>query len=186
MRVGTKSVLFGYHAFWLHPFMVAEAWRRIHGFPWDPRLWVAFLVHDIGYLGCADMDGKQGPLHPFMGAGIMAFLFDWVQDPWKADEETWHDFVLCHSRQTAERYFKPWSKLCAPDKLAFLLYPRWLLRCLYWMSGELEEYRRNTGGKSFDEWYERVRQDSTRALRVERVFIFSTEKEIDDWARSQR
>ena len=48
MKVGTKSVLFGAHAFWLHPFFVAVAWTRLYGFPWDPRLWVAFFVHDLG------------------------------------------------------------------------------------------------------------------------------------------
>jgi hypothetical protein len=49
VSVGTRSVLFGVHAFWLHPFITAEGWRRIYGFPWDVRLWVAFFVHDLGY-----------------------------------------------------------------------------------------------------------------------------------------
>src|SRR5271166_3701015 len=76
MRVGTKSVLFGYHSWWLHPFLVAEAWRRLYGFPWDPRLWVAFFVHDLGYFGMPNMDGVEGKQHPFFGAAIMHFLFD--------------------------------------------------------------------------------------------------------------
>ena len=37
MRVGTKSVLFGVHAVWIHPFFVAWAWWRLFGFPWDFR-----------------------------------------------------------------------------------------------------------------------------------------------------
>ncbi len=41
MRIGTKSVVFGAHQFWIHPFFVFIAWWRLYGFPWDPRLWVA-------------------------------------------------------------------------------------------------------------------------------------------------
>jgi hypothetical protein len=50
MRVGTKSVIFGVHSILVHPFFVACAWSSLYGFPWDPRLWVAFFVHDLGYL----------------------------------------------------------------------------------------------------------------------------------------
>ena len=50
MRVGTKSVLFGVHAIWIHPFFVAWAWWRLFGFPWDPKLWFAFALHDAGYV----------------------------------------------------------------------------------------------------------------------------------------
>ena len=70
MRVGTKSVLFGAHCFFLHPWFVAAAWWRLYGFPWDPRLWVAFFVHDIGYLGKPNMDGPEGESHPELGARI--------------------------------------------------------------------------------------------------------------------
>ena len=44
MRVGTKSVLFGVHAVWIHPFFVAWAWWKLFGFPWDLQLWVAFFL----------------------------------------------------------------------------------------------------------------------------------------------
>ncbi len=40
MNVGTRSILYGAHAFWLHPWFVAWGWWRLYGFPWDPRLWV--------------------------------------------------------------------------------------------------------------------------------------------------
>ena len=55
MRVGTKSVMFGVHSIFVHPFFVAWAWARLYGFPWDPRLWLAFLVHDVGYVGKPNM-----------------------------------------------------------------------------------------------------------------------------------
>ena len=76
MKIGTKSVLFGAHCFFLHPWFVAAAWWKLYGFPWDPRLWVAFFVHDIGYLGKPNMDGPEGERHVEVGARIMSFLFD--------------------------------------------------------------------------------------------------------------
>ena len=76
MRVGTKSVLFGAHCFFLHPWFVALAWWQLFGFPWDPRLWVAFFVHDLGYLGKPNMDGPEGETHPELGATIMRIFDD--------------------------------------------------------------------------------------------------------------
>lgn len=76
MKIGTKSVLFGAHQFLLHPIFVAVAWWHLYGFPWAPRLWVAFIVHDLGYLGKPNMDGKEGESHPHLGAQIMGWLFD--------------------------------------------------------------------------------------------------------------
>ena len=76
MKIGTRSVLFGAHQFLLHPLFVAVAWWRLYGFPWDPRLWVAFFVHDLGYLGKPNMDGPEGEEHPRLGAVIMGWLFD--------------------------------------------------------------------------------------------------------------
>lgn len=48
MRVGTKSKLFGVHDFVIHTAFLAIAWRRLYGFPRDPRLWLAFLLHGAG------------------------------------------------------------------------------------------------------------------------------------------
>jgi hypothetical protein len=68
MKTGTKSVLFGVHAFWFHPITVALAWRRLYG-RW-PQWWqaIVILLHDVGYWGCDDMDGECGRLHPERGA----------------------------------------------------------------------------------------------------------------------
>src|SRR5882757_8921986 len=76
VTIGTKSVLFGAHCFFLHPWFVAAGWCKLYGFPWDPRLWVAFFVHDLGYLGKPNMDGPEGESHPEFGAKVMGFLFD--------------------------------------------------------------------------------------------------------------
>ena len=48
MTVGTRSVLFGVHNIIIHPLVVGIAWWKLFGPPLDPRLWIAFLVHDIG------------------------------------------------------------------------------------------------------------------------------------------
>ena len=77
MRIGTKSVLFGVHQFFVHPWFIAAAWWKLYGFPWDPRLWVAFVVHDLGYFGKPNMDGPEGERHVELGAKILHKLFDW-------------------------------------------------------------------------------------------------------------
>jgi len=76
MKIGTKSILYGAHQFLLHPVFVAWAWIKLYGFPWDPRIWIAFFVHDLGYWGKPNMDGVEGETHVELGARIMHFLFD--------------------------------------------------------------------------------------------------------------
>ena len=132
MTVGTKSVIFGVHAILVHPLFVAYAWSRLYGFPWDPRLWVAFLVHDLGYVGKANMEGFEGQQHVVLGGRIVGRLFG----------PKWQDFTLCHSRHWAERVGKSYSKLCLADKLAFVLTPAWLYLPMARLSGELREYMR--------------------------------------------
>lgn len=75
MTVGTRSVLYGAHCAVLHPWLLAAAWWRLFGFPWDVRLWAAFWVHDLGYWGRGDLDGDDGEAHVELGARIMARLF---------------------------------------------------------------------------------------------------------------
>ena len=76
MRIGTKTVLYGYHCFFIHPWFVLAAWIKLYGFPWDPRLWVAFFVHDLGYFGKVNIDGAEGETHVEFGAELMHLLFD--------------------------------------------------------------------------------------------------------------
>lgn len=149
MTVGTRSVLFGVHAFWLHPFFVVAAWWKLYGFPADLRLWIAFFVHDLGYIGKPNMDGSEGEKHPEYGAEIMGDLFG----------PEWFDFVLFHSRYYVRRfrdrdtpyfyrtpYDEEWrdepapSRLCCADKLAIALTPAWIYLPMARLSGELDEY----------------------------------------------
>ena len=133
MMVGTKSVLFGAHQFILHPLFVAEAWSRLYGFPLDPRLWLAFFVHDLGYWGKPNMDGPEGDTHPEWGARLMERLFG----------PKWGDFCRYHSRYNAKRDGKPYSKLCVADKLVTVLEPWWFYLPRVRATGELVEYMAN-------------------------------------------
>ena len=130
MNVGTKSILFGVHCFAIHPIMIFVAWWRLYGFPWDPRLWVAFLVHDIGYWGKPNMDGPEGELHPYAGARIMGRLFG----------EDWYWFTLLHSRYLAKKLDRQPSKLAIADKYVAVIEPSWLYLPRAIASGEINDY----------------------------------------------
>lgn len=142
MKVGTKSVLFGAHAFWLHPWFVAYGWYKLYGFPWDLRLWVAFFVHDLGYWGTPNMDGAEGEQHPRLGAKIMGWLFDELCGITPYRQKTWYQFSFYHSRYLAKIYATDPSRLCFADKMAFVVTPRWLYVPMTMLTGEVYEYMR--------------------------------------------
>ena len=130
MKVGTRSALFGAHAFWLHPLLVGISWARLYGWPWDPRLWIAFFVHDLGYIGCESLDDERGEGHVEFGAAIMRFLCG----------ESWRNFTAAHSRYWAKRNGLPISRLCVADKLAFVIAPASLYLPMVRATGEVHEY----------------------------------------------
>lgn len=130
MRVGTKSVLFGVHCFAIHPVLLFIAWWRLFGFPFDPRLWVAFFVHDLGYIGKPNMDGPEGESHPYLGAKIMGWLFG----------EQWYWFSLLHSRYLAKKLRRQPSRLAIADKLVIAIEPSWLYLPRAIASGEINDY----------------------------------------------
>jgi hypothetical protein len=126
--------------------LVAWGWTRLFGFPWDPRLWFAFALHDVGYLGRNDMDGPDGEEHVVLGARIMGALFG----------AGWEDECLRHSRYWSRRIGRPISRLCLADKLAFALAPAWLYLPMSRWTGELDEYmarsrERQAGDNGFTE-----------------------------------
>lgn len=128
--VGTRSILFGAHAFWLHPWFVAYSWYKLYGFPFDPRLWFCFICHDVGYIFSSNMDGPEGETHPEFGAKIIKILFG----------KNWGDFCLYHSRYYAKKYNVKPSKLCFADKLSFVYTPRWIYLPMVTLTGEIKEY----------------------------------------------
>lgn len=153
MRIGTRSLLYGAHQFLLHPMCLAIAWWKLYGFPADPRLWIAFIVHDWGYWGKPNMDGDEGQRHPELGGRIMARLFG----------PAWGDFTQLHSRYYAKLAGREPSALCAADKLVLLVTPRWLYLPMVQATGEADEYRalyarwKGVETVTLDEWYEGLR-----------------------------
>lgn len=154
MKIGTRSLLFGAHQILIHPWFVFWAWWKLYGFPIDPRLWVAFMIHDWGYFGKPNMDGPEGEQHPILAATVMGKLFG----------DKWFDLCLYHSRFLAKKYGGQYSKLCVADKLAIGLTPAWLYLPLAKASGELTEYMEGKGARtpaknrSEKQWYEDVRK----------------------------
>lgn len=147
MKVGTKSVLFGAHCFLIHWLFVAWAWWNLYGFPLDPRLWAAFIIHDLGYFGKPNMDGPEGERHVEFGAKAMHWLFDRLCDgPGRFRSTAWRDFCLYHSRFYAKRDGQPFSRLCVADKLAIVLTPAWLYLPMARASGEIYEYMKLAKG----------------------------------------
>jgi hypothetical protein len=130
MKIGTKTVLFGAHCLLIHPFFVAWGWKTLFGFPLDPRLWFAFALHDIGYIGRSDIDGRSGEEHVILGARIMGLLFG----------PKWADECYRHSRYWSQRMGLSVSRLCLADKLAFAITPGWLYIPMTRWTGELAEY----------------------------------------------
>lgn len=138
LSIGTKSVLFGAHQFIIHPVILFLAWWKLYGFPTDLRLWVAFVIHDLGYIGKPNMDGPEGETHVEFGANVMARLFG----------PEWGDFCRYHSRFYAKRDGKHFSRLCVADKMAIVLDPWWLYLPRVWITGEINEYMRMARDRS--------------------------------------
>lgn len=174
MTTGTKSILFGAHTWFIHPFFVAWAWTKLYGFPWSLKLWIAFVVHDWGYWGKSRMDDEIGETHPILGARIMSFLFDFgerglgpgydmsdpinyiaVKDPTSGRTHIfgrWGQFALLHSRYFAKKLNQPFSRLCVADKLAIALTPAWLYLPGVSATGEIHEYLKNAQNAEAAYW----------------------------------
>lgn len=167
MKIGTKSVLFGAHCFILHPFFVAYSWYKLYGFPWDPRLWCAFFLHDIGYFGKPNMDGDEGELHPYAGAKIMKFFFG----------QEWYEFTLYHSRFLSKKNGAQYSKLCVADKLAISLTPAWLYLPMVRATGEIKEYMKDA---------ERNSNGTLKVSTSDAVWFKGVQDYVFDWVQEHK
>lgn len=144
----------------------------------NPKVWVAFFVHDLGYWGKPNMDGEEGERHPEWACG---FMNEWFGEPWGS-------FVLDHSRFYARKYNRQVSALCFADKLVISYEPA---RFYLWrtrLSGELDEYLRmadvNSGGQVSNatalEWFHGV-QDYCRKWVEEHK-----DGRVDTWTTNDR
>lgn len=184
MTVGTRSVLFGAHCFLVHPWFVALAWWRLYGLRTvtdphvgpvslrDPRLWLTFFLHDLGYWGKPNMDGPEGEAHPAWAARLLTRWTDqrrssthpdggrydcFTNAPLPNDEfvvvNNWGRFCLYHSRFLARRHWESFSLLCVADKLAVALEPWWLYLPRVVASGEIREYMALAGARNPESKY---------------------------------
>jgi hypothetical protein len=151
VKLGTRSLLCGAHQFVLHPLFLLIAWTQLYGVPCDPRLWLAFLVHDLGYFGLPNMDGPEGKLHVEFGARLMSIF-----------GKEWGDFTRYHSRSYAALNGAQPSRLCAADKLATCLVPAGLYLFMVNLSGEIEEYMADTPAADQRDWFAKICAGSQR------------------------
>lgn len=150
MTTGTKSVLFGVHQFVLHPIAVGRAWHFLHGRWPTITQWLCIFTHDLGYWGCADMDGPEGVQHPVKGANLAKRLvFFWCRlTNWNISDKVCYeiakgayDFTLGHSAHFAEKYLEGQrSGLYLADKASILFEPEWFYLLRARLSGEIKEY----------------------------------------------
>lgn len=140
MNVGTKSILFGVHAFWYHPFVVARAWKYIYSkWPsWEE--WICIFFHDVDYWGKPNMDGAEGRRHPEGGARIVCGLVKWFG----GNNEAAYQLTLYHSSHYARFNSVEPSALYLPDKVSILFEPRWWYLLRAKLSGEVHEYVDNS------------------------------------------
>lgn len=147
MTIGTKSVLFGVHHWFFHPLAVLCGWVELYGWPtW--KEFVCICIHDLGYVGCRDMNGDEGLSHPAYGASLAG--------KWFGPNYFW----LCagHSWSYCELVGIGPSKLYAADKLASCYTPVWLYVFLARLTGEMAEYRQDDerNGHSYAEMSDRT------------------------------
>jgi hypothetical protein len=176
MKIGTKSVLVGAHQFIIHPTTVFLAWCKLYGWP-NWKEFLCILGHDLGYIGCQNMEGEEGVKHP---EKMATWAYDHLDDhslssgdepaDWNC-QEAFRYFHLCllHSRTLAAEYHQPPSKLCWADKLSVRYDPWFIYLPRVILSGEIHEYRKeaDTAGlfplsKSNREWHEWARERMIR------------------------
>lgn len=127
---GRKSLLFGVHQFFWHPWTVYKAWVFLYGRPSFKEI-ICIFIHDWGYWNCPNMDDEQGQKHPELGAYLAKVFLG----------EKYYWLVLLHSRHYSQMFNYEPSKLCWADKLSILYDPKpfYLFRAR--LSGEIKEYR---------------------------------------------
>lgn len=183
ISMGTKTVLWGVHACWWHPIVVALAWRACYRH-W-PNRWqcAAIIAHDWGYWGKRDIDGPEGTTHPVAGAQLADELayrlcwLAWLLKPWRwgklgrayqaalAQNEGFQAYwlALYHSARYADEDGAPVSALWLPDKVSVLFEPSWTYLLRGRLSGELREYVNASPMKGCSDvewlcWYKNMRR----------------------------
>jgi len=148
MKIGTKSLLFGCHQFLWHPLTVALAYRKLFRRWPDAVGFLCIALHDVGYWGCADIDGPEGKLHPVVGAKwVGRIVYRWrrmfcreskLASQLYAAESA--ERCLLHSRSVAMQTKMQPSDICWADKYVVCVEPEWFYLFRTWLSGEAKEF----------------------------------------------
>lgn len=150
MKIGTKSLLFGCHQFLWHPFTVFLAYRKLFRVWPDFYACLCIFFHDWGYWGCADIDGKEGKLHPMLGAQIVGKIVYWHN--WLKGKRDFESCLiacgeahrcLLHSSSVARDNGMAPSDICWADKYCVFYESDWFYLFRTWLSGEGDEFRLN-------------------------------------------
>lgn len=130
LTMGTRGLLIGAH--WPpHVLMVVAAWRWLYGSWPSVRELAAICLHDVGYLGCEQMDGPDGTMHPEAGAALADRLLG----------RDMGDLIRGHSKGYAEAVGVPLSRLYGPDKVSHAFESVWLYVLRTRLTGEIRQYR---------------------------------------------
>lgn len=132
LKPAFRSYLLGMHNPIIHTATVVMAWSRLFCILPSIKEFLCILVHDIGYLGQASIDGKDNH-HPEFGARMCYLL-----------GQQYYELCIAHSRDYAKSLDLPLSKLGYADKGSVLMYPNWLFKRLIYLGGEADEYHRTT------------------------------------------
>ena len=177
MKTGTKSLIFGIHQVFLHPILVYRAWMLLYERPTLKEL-ICIIVHDWGYFGKPNLDGKEGTRHPELGAKIAGKLFG----------KEYEEFCLCHSRHYALILGKEPSKLCWADKLSLTLENKKFYLFRATLSGEMKELRMTAHvnnlidiSESNDVWYNIIIESTYKSVETKTngTFMHKIEMPMD-------
>jgi hypothetical protein len=171
VTLGTKTLLFGVHQFFIHPLLVIIAWVKLYrSFPsWRELLCIA--IHDWGYWGVVDLKGAEGDRHPEVGARIATRLLG----------PEWGDFILGHSSFYSVRNGVKQSKLLAPDKYWHCMIPLWFFKILSVPTGELRYYRTRQHARQVaavhetdEQWWAKLQQICLQ--KIDGAYLVDTER----------
>jgi hypothetical protein len=149
MKIGTKSLLFGCHQFLWHPLTVALAYRKLFRRWPDSVGCLCILVHDWGYWGCGDIDGKEGKLHPLLGAKLAGKIVYRLRRIFCRESKLASVLLaaeasercLLHSGSLAEEVNMSPSDICWADKFSLFYEPEWFYLLRTRLSGEMVEFK---------------------------------------------
>jgi hypothetical protein len=182
MNIGTKSLLFGAHQFALHPIFTWLGWRRLYGRYFPLYLWIAFVIHDWGYWGMKNMDGKEDN-HTFMSCQYLQRGYNWV------GQKTYfklHDLILLHSRFYAMKIGEAPSQLCWADKMGTALMPSRLWAILAHLSGEGYVYMANSKYEIYKKGQPQTVAELVKFHQSYKMWAFGPMmKEVEKWKEKE-